>query len=115
MKVLWFNEARNYKPTDKILKVSVSDYEVSYKEIEETSAYQRSYQHNLDDGVDKYQARENSILYGLEELIYTSGNANFNYTLVDGLGNPITDEEEFDKLVASGTIDDKNKYELWNT
>lgn len=92
-----------YKPTDKILKVSVNDFEVKLSEIEETTAYQRAYDKNLDKGMYEKRAKKDAIYYGIEEWLYTTGGATIKFELVDKFDNPIEDIEQFDTT---------NKYNL---
>jgi len=49
MKVNKFNEALKgtWKSTDKVLKVSIKDFEVSLEDIENTDAYQRAFDNFL--------------------------------------------------------------------
>jgi len=97
MKIKRFNESlkgKYYKPTDKVLKVSVEDFEVLIDEIRDTTKFQ---EYGKSTGINNWKKEE--LFYGLEEWIYTAGNPVFNYQLYDGLGNPIEDEEEFDKQI----------------
>jgi len=110
MKIDRFNENYGqYKPTDKILKVSVEDFKVLLKDIENTDAYQNALEHHIKeypkDTIE--EARQDSIMYGLEEYVYRSGNAIFNWKLYDGMDNKIEDEKDFDKYA-----DNVNKYNV---
>jgi len=104
MKIKRFNEKNNWKPTDKILKVSVPEFEVEVSAIEGTEAFQRSLHDNIENnGMSEQNARDAAFLYGLEEYVYTSGNVSFYYKLFSGDGIPIDNEKLFD---------DTNKYNL---
>lgn len=103
MKVKRFNESLNSKwnPTDKILKVSIKDFEVALKDIEKTDAFQREYDRYLrtSPGANEYNARRNAIYYGIEEWIYCTGSSDVTFKMVDGNGKQIDDEEMFDKSI----------------
>lgn len=92
MKIERFNESR-FKPNEKVYRVTFSgQIDVPLSEIEQTDRYQ---QYKSD--------KDFCVLAGLEEYFYEAGQMHFNYELYDGAGNPIEDEEEFDK---------RNKYNL---
>jgi len=101
MKIYKFNEAllTPHKPEDKVLKVTISDFEVDVSEIENTTAFENAYRKNIQRGLSIHRARRDAYFYGIEEWIYTSGNTNINYKLVDGNDNEIEDEELFDKTI----------------
>jgi hypothetical protein len=103
MKINRFNESlkSNWKPTDKVLKVSIVDFEVSIDEIEKTNRYQQEFNRICDMGGDIMRARKSAIYYGIEEWIYTDGNLSMKYELVDGNDNPIKDEKAFDDYVKN--------------
>ncbi len=95
MKIKRFNESlkSTYLPTDKILKVTFSgSLEVPLKKIEGTEYFNNYY---------KVFNRSECIAYGIEEWLKDSGEGanHYKYELYDGNGNPIKDEEEFDKQV----------------
>jgi hypothetical protein len=95
MKIKRFNESLNkkYNPTDKILKVTFSgSLEVPLKKIEDTEYFGRYY---------KGDNRSECIAYGIEEWLKESGEGanHYQYEICDGNGNPIENEEEFDKQV----------------
>jgi hypothetical protein len=93
MKIERFNEnilSGRWKPTDKVLKVKVNhEFEVLIDDIRDTDKYQQ------------YGRYEDDLFYGLEEWLYTSENPRFDYTLYDGNGNIIEDEDEFDKYIKN--------------
>ena len=100
------NESYNYKPTDKVLHVSIEDFDVPLMDIEKTEAYKRALSDHINNQGRPYypnvtlkEAKESSIMYGIEEWVYTSGNAKINWKLFDGSGNPIEDEEVFDNSI----------------
>lgn len=101
MKIYKFNETLQtpHKPEDKVLKVSITDFEVDVKEIENTTAFERAYRKNIERGVSMHRARRDAFYYGIEEWIYTSGNTNITFKLVDGNDDEIEDEELFDKTI----------------
>lgn len=103
MKIQRFNESLkgNWIATDKILKVSIPDFEVNISEIEKTSRFQEEFNHVYDKSGDYNRARRNAIYYGIEEWIYTSGDLSMNFQLVDGNDNPIPDEKAFDEYVKN--------------
>ena len=87
MKILRFNEAINYKPTDKIIKGTLHwDFEI--------------FREDLDSYINTFDDLESALQVYLRDNM---SNKNFDYKLVDGNGNEIEDEEEFD---------DANKYNL---
>jgi hypothetical protein len=100
MKINRFNESIKIA-TDKILKISIEDFEVNINEIEKTDRYQKEFDYMYDKSGDKVRARKRAIYYGIEEWIYREGNINIKYELVDGLGNTIEDEEKFDEYVKN--------------
>ena len=103
MKIKRFNNKinENYKATDKILKVSVYDFDVRLSDIEKTQSYERALELNIKDNMPEKDAKKSAIYYGLEEYLYYSGNANFKIKLFDGLGNQIDDEDAFDTYVKN--------------
>jgi hypothetical protein len=88
-----------HKPEDKVLKVSITDFEVDVEEIEKTSAFHKAYNKNIKLGLSKHRARRDAYYYGVEEWIYSSGDTNIKIKLVDGNDNEIEDEELFDKTI----------------
>jgi hypothetical protein len=92
MKILKFNENNNdddsYK---KFVKITFEgELEVPFEDIKRTEAYQNAF----------YKKYDNPLFYGVEGYLeQNTDNINYNYRLVDGNGNPIDDEEEFDKKV----------------
>lgn len=92
MKIQRFNENK-FNPNEKVYKVTFSgEVDIPLSTIERTDKYQ---QYKKDGDF--------AILAGLEEYFYDAGDMHFSYKLYDGAGNPIEDEELFDKT---------NKYNL---
>ena len=95
MKIERFNEnvlKRKWKPTDKVLRVTVKPFEVLIDNIRDTEVYKQYAKNNND-------WKKDDLFYGLEWYVYDTGNVSFEYTLYDGNGNIIEDEKEFDKYV----------------
>lgn len=92
MKIQRFNESE-FNPKEKVYRVTFSgQVDVPLSVIEQTDRYQQ------------YISDKNFRVWaGLEEYFYEAGQMHFTYELYDGAGNPIEDEEEFDK---------RNKYNL---
>jgi hypothetical protein len=93
MKIKKFDESlksKRWKPTDKIIKGNIY-FEVDAKTIEKTDSYIKE----IEDSEDIGSAR----IHGIQEWIYNGGDTYMSFELVDGLDNPIKDEEEFDKQV----------------
>lgn len=104
MKIKRFNESlkKNWNPTDKVLKVSIPDFEVKLEDIENTAAYQTNFEYWYEESKDKVRSKKNAIYYGIEEWIYSSGGVpNMKYELVDGTDTIITNEDEFDTMVKN--------------
>jgi len=97
MKIKKFNEIYGYKPTDKLLKVTISgEFVVPLEEIIATERYKEA--------IEEWNVpRDQAIHYGLEEYISDGNHNSIQYDLIDGNGDIIEDEELFD---------DKNKYNL---
>jgi predicted S18 family serine protease len=97
MKIKRFNESLSrpkYDHTEKLLKVQISgEFLVPLSKIKETEAYYKII--NKGYRQDYYSA----IWYGIEEYAAERGESEFSWILVDGNGNVIEDEKEFDKQV----------------
>lgn len=87
MRIQRFNEGK-FDPNEKVYKVTFSGkVDVPLSKIEETERYH----------IYKNKDKDFAILAGLEEYFYMSGDMHFDYKLYDGAGNPIEDEELFDR------------------
>lgn len=88
MKIKKFNE--KFSPTEKVYRVTFSgEVDVPLSRIKETEKY---WQYKDSDP-------DFAIFAALEEYFYNSGDMHFDYKLYDGAGNPIDDEELFDKTI----------------
>lgn len=99
MKIERFNE-NTTEATNKMLKVKVSaEFEVSVEDIEKMNNFSRHFYNVYKDNpnLNKYDVRKDAFYYGIEDYIYSRGNLEISYDLVDGLGNRIEDEEKFDE------------------
>lgn len=97
MKIKRFNEkiATTWNPDDVVVKCTIDKIEVELKELQETEAYHKNYKRLLDEGHSIDDAIFYSIPYALEEWIFNSGSATFNYDVFDGNGNKINDIDAF--------------------
>ena len=103
MKIKRFNESLkgDWKPTDKVLKVSIADFEVNIEDIENTNDYVDQYDHWYSETKDKVRARNYAIYHGIEEWIYREKDVQIKFVMVDGTDTIIKNEKEFDKFTKN--------------